>query len=90
MKDVSLDKMIDQIVLLIFSNNSYFTFFQVFMFRNIEYVLCYSLVGHFKEENIASCSGDSVKYQVIAYIVSLLPYWWRFLQVGEYIFITTK
>ena len=66
--------------LFVFNLNT--VYFQVFVFRNLEYVLCYSVVGHFKKENIAFCSGNSMRYQAIAYMVSLLPYWWRLLQVG--------
>lgn len=53
---------------------------QVYMFRNAEYVLCYSIFGHFKEENIDRCSGDNWHFLTIAYLVSMVPYWWRFAQ----------
>eukprot|EP00250_Pteridium_aquilinum_P016536 c23147_g2_i1 orf=256-2580(+) len=53
---------------------------QVYLFRNAEYVLCYSIFGHFKEENIERCTGDNVNFLIIAYLVSMVPYWWRFAQ----------
>ncbi|KAI5056420.1 hypothetical protein GOP47_0028238 [Adiantum capillus-veneris] len=53
---------------------------QVYMFRNVEYVLCYSIFGHFKEENIDRCTSDNLHFVIVAYVVSMVPYWWRFAQ----------
>ncbi|MCO5596524.1 hypothetical protein L7F22_050589 [Adiantum nelumboides] len=53
---------------------------QVYMFRNIEYVLCYSIFGHFKVESIDRCTGDNLDFLIIAYVVSMVPYWWRLAQ----------
>ncbi|MCO5609232.1 hypothetical protein L7F22_063456 [Adiantum nelumboides] len=53
---------------------------QVYMFRNIEYVLCYSIFGHFKEKSIDHCTGDNLDFLIFAYVVSMLPYWWRLAQ----------
>ncbi|MCO5612899.1 hypothetical protein L7F22_067171 [Adiantum nelumboides] len=53
---------------------------QVYMFRNVEYVLCYSIFGHFKEENIDRCTSDNLHFLIVAYVVSMTPYWWRCAQ----------
>ncbi|KAI5074286.1 hypothetical protein GOP47_0010247 [Adiantum capillus-veneris] len=53
---------------------------QMYMFRNVEYVLCYSIFGHFKEGNIDSCTSDNLDFLIIAYVVSMVPYWWRLAQ----------
>ena len=54
---------------------------QVLVFRNLEYVACYYSGGFFltnQEDHV--CKKNSV-YQGFGYVVALLPYWWRFLQV---------
>lgn len=53
---------------------------QMYLFRNAEYALCYSIFGQFKEENIQSCTGDNLIFLIVAYMVSMVPYWWRFAQ----------
>ncbi|KAI5056417.1 hypothetical protein GOP47_0028235 [Adiantum capillus-veneris] len=57
---------------------------QVYMFRNVEYVLCYSILGHFKEENIDLCTSDNLHFVIVAYVVSMVPYWWQFAQ-GQHV-----
>ncbi|MCO5547340.1 hypothetical protein L7F22_000789 [Adiantum nelumboides] len=57
-----------------------FLILAVYMFRNAEYVLCYSIFGHFKEKNIGLCNSDNLHFAIITYVVSMVPYWWRFIQ----------
>ncbi|MCO5552259.1 hypothetical protein L7F22_005771 [Adiantum nelumboides] len=52
---------------------------QVYMFRNAEYLMCYYITGHLKWSSDA-CTSDNINYQAFAYLISLLPYWWRIMQ----------
>ncbi|OAE31554.1 hypothetical protein AXG93_3415s1140 [Marchantia polymorpha subsp. ruderalis] len=49
-------------------------------FRQLEYVLCYYIGSYYKLGNGDSCTKN-VHFQRVVYVVSLAPYWWRFLQV---------
>ncbi|KAL3679555.1 hypothetical protein R1sor_022511 [Riccia sorocarpa] len=52
---------------------------QVPMFRNMQYVMCYYLGGFFKTGNADACISNN-QYKGLTYLISLLPYWWRFMQ----------
>ncbi|BBN18042.1 xenotropic and polytropic retrovirus receptor 1 [Marchantia polymorpha subsp. ruderalis] len=52
---------------------------QVPVLRNIEYVMCYYLGGHFLTENGDICLNNA-RFKEISYIISVLPYWWRLMQ----------
>ncbi|KAG6546094.1 hypothetical protein Mapa_012500 [Marchantia paleacea] len=52
---------------------------QVPMFRNLQYVMCYYLGGFFKTGNADACFAND-QYKGLTYLISLLPYWWRFMQ----------
>ncbi|KAG6546091.1 hypothetical protein Mapa_012497 [Marchantia paleacea] len=52
---------------------------QVPMLRNLEYVTCYYFGSFFKEGDADSCL-DNDQYKGLTYLMSLLPYWWRFMQ----------
>jgi hypothetical protein len=53
---------------------------QVASFRNFEFMLCYYSGGYFQHRNDSACS-DNMTFKLLMYVFSLLPYWWRFLQV---------
>lgn len=53
---------------------------QVLVFRNIEFIFCYYTGGFFKSRSSQECTTNTA-YRDLAYVVALLPYWWRFLQV---------
>ncbi|KAL3679562.1 hypothetical protein R1sor_022518 [Riccia sorocarpa] len=52
---------------------------QVPMLRNLLFTLCYYSGGFFKSNNADGCLSDE-SYFAFTIIVSLVPYWWRFLQ----------
>ncbi|KAG6556594.1 hypothetical protein Mapa_001535 [Marchantia paleacea] len=56
---------------------------QVPSFRQLEYVLCYYIGSYYKRGNGEACTKN-VHFQRVVYVVSLAPYWWRFLQVLFY------
>jgi hypothetical protein len=53
---------------------------QVASFRNFEFMLCYYSGGYFQHRDDSACS-DNMTFKLLMYVFSLLPYWWRFLQV---------
>ncbi|BBN18039.1 xenotropic and polytropic retrovirus receptor 1 [Marchantia polymorpha subsp. ruderalis] len=52
---------------------------QVPMLRNLQYVTCYYFGSFFTEGDADSCL-DNDQYKGLTYLMSLLPYWWRFMQ----------
>ncbi|CAK9274625.1 unnamed protein product [Sphagnum jensenii] len=52
---------------------------QVVSFRNVEFMLCYFSGGYFQRRDESACS-DNTMFKLLTYMISLLPYWWRFLQ----------
>ncbi|KAL2613437.1 hypothetical protein R1flu_025129 [Riccia fluitans] len=55
---------------------------QVPMFRNMQYVLCYYIGGFFKTGNSDGCYSNN-QFKGLTYLISLLPYWWRFMQCAR-------
>lgn len=68
-----------QVVLADFFLGDQFTS-QVLVFRNLEFIACYYSGGFFLSKEDEACKKNLV-YQGFGYVVALLPYWWRFLQV---------
>ncbi|KAG6546090.1 hypothetical protein Mapa_012496 [Marchantia paleacea] len=52
---------------------------QVPMMRNFQYLVCYFTSSYFKTSNADGCTLNST-FRGFVYFISLLPYWWRFLQ----------
>jgi len=53
---------------------------QVLVFRNLQYVACYYPGGFFLTGRDEKCD-DNAFFRGFGYVVALLPFWWRFLQV---------
>lgn len=53
---------------------------QVASFRNVEFMLCYFSGGYFQDRNPDACTHNAA-FRVMMYVFSLLPYWFRFMQV---------
>jgi hypothetical protein len=56
---------------------------QVVSFRNVQFMLCYFSGGYFQRRDESACS-DNPMFKLLTYMFSLLPYWWRFLQVPTF------
>jgi len=52
---------------------------QVASIRNVEFMLCYYSGGYFQDRDADSCS-ENVAFLVLMYVISLLPYSFRFWQ----------
>ncbi|KAJ7563384.1 hypothetical protein O6H91_03G108100 [Diphasiastrum complanatum] len=52
---------------------------QVPMLRNMEYVACYYIGGHFRSHNSYACTNN-LHYKNLAYVISVMPYWFRLMQ----------
>lgn len=59
---------------------------QVFMFRNIEFLVCYYSGGYFHNRDEDDCNNNMTLRQLM-FVFSLLPYWYRFLQVCSFIIL---
>lgn len=53
---------------------------QVFLFRNIQFMLCYYSSSSFLDRVNDRCDTKNPFSQLV-YVFSMMPYWWRFLQV---------
>lgn len=53
---------------------------QVASLRNFEFMACYYSGGYFHTRDEEACNNNKL-FQQMMYVFSLLPYWWRFLQV---------
>jgi hypothetical protein len=42
--------------------------------------MCYYIAGHFRLSGDV-CNASNINFKVFAYLASLLPYWWRLMQV---------
>ncbi|KAJ4802649.1 Phosphate transporter PHO1-1 [Rhynchospora pubera] len=52
---------------------------QIPLMRHIEFTACYFMAMIFKTHSYDTCS-HSPQYKMIAYTISFLPYYWRFMQ----------
>eukprot|EP00850_Spirogloea_muscicola_P013246 SM000089S23802 [mRNA] locus=s89:54439:59931:- [translate_table: standard] len=52
---------------------------QVPMLRGLEYAACYYGGGYFESRNSRACTGNTL-YRVLAFGVTILPYWCRMMQ----------
>ncbi|KAJ7549499.1 hypothetical protein O6H91_07G056400 [Diphasiastrum complanatum] len=52
---------------------------QVPTLRSMEYITCYYVGGHFKHRDFHACTRGR-HYKHLAYIISLMPYWFRIMQ----------
>lgn len=52
---------------------------QVFLFRNIQFMLCYYSSSSFLDRVNDRCDTKNPFSQLV-YVFSMMPYWWRFLQ----------
>jgi hypothetical protein len=77
-----------QVVLADFFLGDQFTS-QVLVFRNFEFIACYYSRGFFLSKEDEACRKNLV-YQGLGYVVALLPYWWRFLQVQSCNLLTDR
>lgn len=60
---------------------------QVQAFRSLEFYICYYGSGDYAHRD-SSCSSNEI-YRTFHYIVAIIPYWSRLLQVVQYtLFIT--
>lgn len=59
---------------------------QVFMFRNIEFLVCYYSGGYFHNRDEDACYKNTT-FRQLMFVFSLLPYWYRFLQVRSFIIL---
>ncbi|BBN02132.1 xenotropic and polytropic retrovirus receptor 1 [Marchantia polymorpha subsp. ruderalis] len=54
---------------------------QVTVLKNIQYLACYYMGGHFQSHNGASCT-EGLTVRCLQY-VAILPYWWRLMQCAR-------
>lgn len=55
---------------------------QVLVFRNLEFMACFYPTGYFLTAADTKCDLNPI-YRGFGYVVALLPFWWRFLQVRK-------
>jgi hypothetical protein len=60
---------------------------QVVTFRNIEFMMCYYSGGYFQSRDDDACDNNT-SFRQLMFVFSLLPYWFRFLQVRSVSHIT--